>query len=313
MTINGDRDKELMRKAVDLSKGSRAEDDGRIHPKVGAVIAHPNGKIISTGFRGQYTPGNHAEQEALVGISEDVVAGAVVYSTLEPCTFRGKQTPCCLRLIDRAVSEVVIGLLDPNPDIRGRGWWKFEERGIKVRTFADQQLVKEIREMNRAFINHQLGPGLMFTAIQPDGADEIAVTENHRARRETLTVRRGRISLKGTYRVRPLRGENIRMFLRFDRRYYTQAPINFSFDHENSLWQCAPVSLGYEGMKDPRDYELIIGRLSDDLNVAIRHYSEVNRFMKEKHKMNGIWVGIEMDPEPPGFERLDSLALSVMK
>jgi pyrimidine deaminase RibD-like protein len=312
MTINGDGDKELMRKAVDLSKGSRAEDDGRIHPKVGAVIAHPNGKIISTGFRSQYTPGNHAEQEALVGIREDVVAGAVVYSTLEPCTFRGKQTPCCLRLIDRAVSEVVIGLLDPNPDIRGRGWWKFEERGIKVRTF-DQQLVKEIREMNRDFINHQLGPGLMFTAIQPDGADEIAVTENHRARRETLTVRCGRISLKGTYRVRPLRGENIRMFLRFDHRYYPQAPIDFSFDHENSLWLCASVSLGYESMKDPRDYELIIGRLSDDLNVTIRQYSEVNRFMKEKHKMNGIWVGIEMDPEPPGFERLASLTLSVRK
>lgn len=57
----------------------------------------------------------------------------------------------------------------------------------------------------------------------------------------------------------------------------------------------------------------IIGRLSDDLNVVIRHYSEVNRFMKEKHKMNGIWVGIEMDPEPPGFERLASLTLSVRK
>jgi diaminohydroxyphosphoribosylaminopyrimidine deaminase / 5-amino-6-(5-phosphoribosylamino)uracil reductase len=129
MTIKRDRDIELMRKALELSRNSRAEDDGRIHPWVGAVIAHPNGEIISTGYRGQHTVGNHAEQEALVGVREDVVAGAVVYSTLEPCTFRGKQTPCCLRLIDRAVSEVVVGILDPNPDIRGRGWWKFEERG----------------------------------------------------------------------------------------------------------------------------------------------------------------------------------------
>lgn len=312
MTINGDRDKELMRKAVDLSKGSRAEDDGRIHPKVGAVIAHPNGEIISTGFRGQYTRGNHAEQEALVGIREDVVAGAVVYSTLEPCTFRGKQTPCCLRLIDRAVSEVVIGLLDPNPDIRGRGWWKFEERGIKVRTF-DQQLVKEIREMNHDFINHQLGPGLMFTAIQPDGANEIAITENHRARRETLTLRPGRISLKGTYRVRPLRGEDIRMLVRFDHRYYPQAPIDFSFDHENSLWRCPSVWLGSAGMQDPCDYELIIARISDDLNIAMRQYSAVNRFMKDKHKLDNVWVGIEMNPEPPGFERFASLTLSVRK
>src|SRR5580704_8482587 len=110
--ITEDKDQQLMRMAVNLARQSRAEGDGRIHPMVGAVIAYPNGEVISTGFRGRYTPGNHAEQEALVGINEDVVAGAVVYSTLEPCTFRGKQTPCCLRLIDRAISEVVIGILD---------------------------------------------------------------------------------------------------------------------------------------------------------------------------------------------------------
>ncbi len=164
--ISSARNEELMRMAVDLSKLSRPENDGRIHPMVGAVMARPNGEVIATGFRGRHTPGYHAEQEALVGINEDVVAGAVVYSTLEPCTFRGTQTPCCLRLLDRNVSEVVIGILDPNPDIRGRGWWKFEERRIKVRNFAPD-FVKEIREMNRGFIDHQLGPGLMVTEIQP--------------------------------------------------------------------------------------------------------------------------------------------------
>ena len=54
--IKGDKDEKLMRMAVGLSKRSRAEDDGRIHPMVGAVIAHPNGEIISTGYRGRYTP-----------------------------------------------------------------------------------------------------------------------------------------------------------------------------------------------------------------------------------------------------------------
>jgi pyrimidine deaminase RibD-like protein len=305
-------DEEFMRRAVDLSRQSRAEEDGRIHPMVGAVIVHPNGEIISSGYRGQYTAGNHAEQEALVGIPDDVVAGAVVYSTLEPCTFRGKQTPCCLRLIDRSVSEVVIGILDPNPDIRGRGWWKFEERGIKVRNFKPE-FIKEIREMNREFINHQLGPGLMVTAIQPEGANEITITEDHRARRETPEVRRGRISVRGTYRVRPSRGDSISMFVRFGRSYYPQAPIDFGFDHDNSMWLCPKVWLGYDGMGDLADYEIIVARLSDDLNVATRHYSTVNRFMKGKHNLDAIWVGIEMDPEPPGFERLASLTLNVRK
>ena len=236
-----------------------------------------------------------------------------MYSTLEPCTFRGKQTPCCLRLIDRGVSEIVIGILDPNRDIRGRGWWKFEEQKIKVRNFA-QQFVKEIREMNRDFINYQLGPGLMVTAIQPEGADEIALTEHHRARREPLEVRRGRISVKGTYRVRPSRGDSIRMLLRFSQTYYPQAPIDFGFDHENSLWRCPSVWLGWDGMGDVSDYEIIVARLSEDLNVATRHYSTVNRVMKNnKHKLDNIWIGIEMDPEPPGFERLASLTLRVRK
>jgi pyrimidine deaminase RibD-like protein len=309
--MNSDKDESLMRLAVELSKRSRTEDDGRAHPMVGAVIVHPNGEVISTGYRGQYTAGNHAEQEALVGIREDVVAGAVVYSTLEPCTFRGKQTPCCLRLIDRSVSEVVIGILDPNPDIRGKGWWKFEERGVKVRNFT-QELVKEIREMNRDFINHQLGLGLMITAIQAEGTDEIVVTEHHRAGREFLEVRRGRISVKGTYRVRPSRGESITAFVRSDRRYYPQAPIDFTLDYENRLWR-SPIYLGSKDMQDPSEYEFIIARLSDDLNVATRHYDTVNRFMKNRHQLQNVWVGIEMDPEPPGFERLASLTFSVRK
>jgi len=302
--ISEARDMELMRTAVDLSKQSRAEDDGRIHPKVGVVIAHQNGEVISTGYRGRYVPGNHAEQEALIGINEDLVAESVVYSTLEPCTLRGKQTPCCLRLIDRNVAEVVIGILDPNPDIRGRGWWKFEERGIKVRNFA-QRFVREIRQMNRDFINYQLGPGLMVTAIQAEGRDETAVTEHHRARRDTLEVQTRKIAVKGSYRVRPSPGDNIRLFVGRNHIYYPQAPIDFGYDHENSLWLCPTVAIGEPNV--PSDNEIVIARISEDLNVAVRQYGRVNRQMKQRHNLDHVWVGIEMDPEPPGFERLASV------
>ena len=157
--------------------------------------------------------------------------------------------------------------------------------------------------MNRDFINYQLGPGLMVTAIQPEGANEIVVTEHHRARRETIKVRLGRFSVKGTYRVRPSRGDSISLFVRFGRTYFPQAPIDFGFDHENLLWRCPSVWLGYTDMQEPSDYEIIVARLSEDLNVSTRHYNTVNRVMREKHKRDGIWIGIEMDPEPPGFLR----------
>lgn len=108
-----------MEEAVEVSTQSRAEDDGRVHPVVGAILVSSSGTPISSACRGKHTPGHHAEQEALFGLGDDVVAGCTVYSTLEPCTVRGTQMPCCHRLLDRRVSEVVIGILDPNRDIRG--------------------------------------------------------------------------------------------------------------------------------------------------------------------------------------------------
>ena len=72
------------------------------------------------------------------------------------------------------------------------------------------------------------------------------------------------------------------------------------------------MTLGWPKMEDPTEYEVIVAKLSDDLNIAIRHYSTVSLFMKKKHDL-GVWVGIEMEPEPPGFERLAALLLRVRK
>src|SRR5262245_38196221 len=298
--ISRERDRELMRLAVDLSKKSKAENDGRVHPFVGAVIVNPDGVIISSGHRGQHTPGNHGEQEALVGIRDDVVKGAIVYSTLEPCTFRGKQTPCCLRLIDRNISEVVIGILDPNRDIRGMGWWKFMERGIRVRTF-DQEFVEEIRALNAVFIDDQFGPGLVITEVQPAGSDAIAVTEDHRAGRAFVQVRTSGVVVRGLYRTRPPAGHRIHLFVRRDTSYYPQAPIDFRYDRDNRMWECPsawllPLPAGI-------DNEIVIADLSEDLMVAVRHYSDVYKALQEKMG-HSAWVGIQMDPEPPGFKKL---------
>jgi pyrimidine deaminase RibD-like protein len=301
--ISRERDRELMRLAVDLSRKSKAENDGRVHPFVGAVIVNPDGVVISSGYRGQHTPGNHGEQEALVGIREDVVKDAVVYSTLEPCTFRGKQTPCCLRLIDKSISEVVIGILDPNRDIRGMGWWKFMERGVKVRTF-DREFVEEIRTLNAAFIDDQLGPGLVITQVQPAGSDAIAVSEDHRAGRVVLQTRTDKNVIRGIYRTRPSEGHRIHLFVRRDTTYYPQAPINFRYDQDNRMWECPSAWL--LPLASGADHEIVIADLSDDLMVAVHHYSDVYNALQERVG-NSAWVGIPMDPEPPGFKRLAQL------
>jgi pyrimidine deaminase RibD-like protein len=302
--ISRDRDRELMKLAVDLSRESKAENDGRIHPRVGAVIVNQDGVIISSGYRGRYTPGNHAEQEALVEIPDDVIKGAVVYSTLEPCTFRGKQTPCCLRLIDKNISEVVIGIPDPNREIRGMGWWKFTEKRIWVRTF-DQEFVEEIRALNAAFIDDQLGPGLVITQVQPAGSDAIAVSEQHRASREVLQVRTNKNVIRGIYRTRPPEGHRIGLFVRRDTIFYPQAPINFRYDRDHRKWECLSW---LQSSAEGTDNEIVIADLSEDLVVATRHYSDVHRVLQERVG-NDAWVGIQMDPEPPGFKRLAQLVI----
>ena len=58
------------------------------------------------------SPKSHAEYIALDDkLSDDLVAGATVYTTLEPCTTRKRpKIPCARRLIDRKVARVVIGM-----------------------------------------------------------------------------------------------------------------------------------------------------------------------------------------------------------
>src|SRR6266446_3078578 len=145
-----DRDRTFARLAIDEARKSIPESDGRPHPKVGAVVVK-DGKVLSTAHRGE-VPGNHAEFTALERNLPDVaVAGATVYTTLEPCTTRNPpKIPCADRLIERRVARVVIGILDPDDRIRGKGQRKLSNAGIETALFP-HDLAMEVEELNREF------------------------------------------------------------------------------------------------------------------------------------------------------------------
>jgi pyrimidine deaminase RibD-like protein len=141
--------------AIDEAKKSIPEDD-RPRPKVGAVVVK-DGEVLSTAHRGEHPkPKSHAEYIALEDkLPDDLVAGSTVYTTLEPCTTRNHpKIPCSQRLVDRKVGRVFIGMLDPNPDICGRGVRLLREANIEVQLFPGD-LGAQVEEMNRDFIRIQ--------------------------------------------------------------------------------------------------------------------------------------------------------------
>lgn len=147
---------EWMRKAVELAAKSKSEH-GREDPTpaVGAVIVK-NGVEIACAYRGQCGAGNHAEKCAIEFADGTDLIGAVVYSTLEPCSRRNApKIACAQRLVDQGVRTVYIGLYDPNPKIYREGWRILRDAGITLRDFP-ASLRTELREMNTSFLNQYI-------------------------------------------------------------------------------------------------------------------------------------------------------------
>lgn len=102
------------------------------NPAVGAVVLDAQGEIAGTGST-QPPGGPHAEAVALAQAGDRARGGTLVV-TLEPCVdFPGKRTPACSgRTISAGIARVVVGSLDPNPHVAGRGIGQLREAGIEV-------------------------------------------------------------------------------------------------------------------------------------------------------------------------------------
>ena len=143
-----DRDIKFMWRALQLARGG----EGRVspNPMVGAVICH-NGKIIGEGFHARYG-GPHAEVNAINSVKEKdrpLLKESTIYVTLEPCAHFGKTPPCASLIVSTGIPCVVIGALDPNPLVAGKGIEILKNAGIQV---TEGILKKECEDLNRRFI-----------------------------------------------------------------------------------------------------------------------------------------------------------------
>lgn len=154
-------DREFMKKALRLAL--RGEGCTSPNPMVGAVCVL-GGRIVGRGYHKKAGLA-HAEIEAFADAAKKGISlkGATLYVTLEPCCHTEKLTPPCTdAIIASGVSDVVVGAIDPNPKVSGKGVAKLRENGITVRTGI---LERECTETNEFFNKHVVS-GLPFVILK---------------------------------------------------------------------------------------------------------------------------------------------------
>jgi diaminohydroxyphosphoribosylaminopyrimidine deaminase/5-amino-6-(5-phosphoribosylamino)uracil reductase len=111
-----------------------------------------DGTILARGFHERCGEG-HAEVNAFLDAKENNVdvRGADMYVTLEPCSHYGKTPPCADRIIQEGIGRVVLAMLDPNPQVAGRGMEKLRQAGIEVKAGV---LESEARKLNEVFLKY---------------------------------------------------------------------------------------------------------------------------------------------------------------
>lgn len=146
--------KKYMLMAIDVMRKSIAEPrtDGKVNPKVGAVLLFPDG-TVEKAHRGELRDGDHAEFTLIERKCADKdLKDAILFATLEPCVQRNPpKRGCCKHVAGARIKTIYVGIEDPDPTVAGDGIKYMEEHGIKVIMF-DRELQKQIEDDNKAFL-----------------------------------------------------------------------------------------------------------------------------------------------------------------
>ncbi|WP_091492276.1 bifunctional diaminohydroxyphosphoribosylaminopyrimidine deaminase/5-amino-6-(5-phosphoribosylamino)uracil reductase RibD [Flavobacterium phragmitis] len=122
------------------------------NPMVGSVIVY-EGKIIGEGWH-KKSGEPHAEVNAVRSVKDkSLLKKATIYVSLEPCSHFGKTPPCCDLIIANEIPNVVVGTVDPNEKVAGKGILKLIEAGANVTVGV---LEEECNKLNKRFFTfHQ--------------------------------------------------------------------------------------------------------------------------------------------------------------
>ncbi|WAC02041.1 bifunctional diaminohydroxyphosphoribosylaminopyrimidine deaminase/5-amino-6-(5-phosphoribosylamino)uracil reductase RibD [Lacinutrix neustonica] len=138
------------------------------NPMVGAVIVY-QGLIIGEGYTSAYG-GHHAEVNAIHAVKDTaLLKKSTLYVTLEPCSHYGKTPPCSDLIIAHHIPNVVIGCIDDNPEVAGKGIKKLIHAGCKVTVGVLEAACKAHHKRFFAFHNKQRPYIILKWAESNDG------------------------------------------------------------------------------------------------------------------------------------------------
>ncbi len=168
------------------------------NPWVGAVLVSPEGRVIGSGAT-EPPGGRHAEIVAIAQAGAGAV-GATLYTTLEPCAHHGRTPPCTEAIIDAGVRRVVIGVLDPDPQVGGRGVASLRAAGIEVVFDVESAAITDQlrsylhhRRTGRPFVYCKVAASLDGGTAAADGSSqwitgEASRRDGHRLRAESGAI-----------------------------------------------------------------------------------------------------------------------------
>ena len=127
------------------------------NPMVGAVLVrNSDEKVLAEGWHERYGEGHaevncfkHLEETPALSHEKINLKDCTLFVSLEPCSHYGKTPPCAKLIIDKGVGRVVVGMLDPNPLVAGKGIEMLRKAGIEVIVGV---LEDQCRELNKRFL-----------------------------------------------------------------------------------------------------------------------------------------------------------------
>jgi diaminohydroxyphosphoribosylaminopyrimidine deaminase / 5-amino-6-(5-phosphoribosylamino)uracil reductase len=140
------RDEKYMTRALELAR--RAMGRTRPNPLVGCVIVR-NDTILGEGYHHRAGE-DHAEVMALNNCTSDT-SGAELFVNHEPCCHHGRTPPCTDAIVKAGIRRVVVGVIDPDRRVSGKGIEALQKAGIEVICGV---LEDESRALNAPFFRY---------------------------------------------------------------------------------------------------------------------------------------------------------------